>query len=146
MNNTAIRPTLHTLRRLPTLHRVEETWGRIELKLETPDTRYWLTTEGVPYKTHGTPLNYVIDYVTIEKLTDDGRWDLRAVYSPDAWKLSQGFDYCQMLSAELAALEAKLEKRFSWETIREVETVRHELEATNRSLLELSEKLRHSWA
>src|SRR5262249_34332696 len=41
--NADIRPTLHTLRRLPTLHQVEETWGRIELKLETPDTRYWLT-------------------------------------------------------------------------------------------------------
>ncbi len=143
---TAIRPTLQTLRQLPALHRVEEAWGRIELKLETPDTRYWLTTEGAPHKMHGTPLNYVVDYVTIEKLTDDGRWELRAVYSPDAWKLSQGFDYCQMLSAELADLEAKLEARFSWDLVREVEAVRRELKATNRALLELSEKLRHSWS
>src|SRR5271154_1253428 len=125
---TEIRPTLHTLRRLPTLHQVEESWGRIELKMETPDTRYWLTTEGVPHKMQGTPLNYVVDYVTIEKLTDDGRWDLRAVYSPDAWKLSQGFDYCQMLSTELAGLEASLDEEFSWDTTRQVESVRRELE------------------
>jgi hypothetical protein len=105
-----------------------------------------LTTEGVPQKTQGTPLNYVVDYVTIEKLTDDGRWDLRAVYSPDAWKLSQGFDYCQMLSAELAGLEARLGEKFSWETAREVDSLRRELETTNLALLELSEKLRHSWS
>jgi hypothetical protein len=140
-----IRPTLQTLRNLPTLHRVEENWGRIELKLETCDTRYWLTTEGVPHKTKGTPLNYVVDYVTIEKLTPEGHWDLRAVYSPDAWKLSQGFDYCQLLSSDLAALEARLDEHFSWETLKEIETLRRELDATNRALLELSERLRHSW-
>src|SRR4051794_4170991 len=44
---TAIRPDLLALRRMPTIHRVAESWGKLELKLETVDTRYWLTTEGV---------------------------------------------------------------------------------------------------
>jgi hypothetical protein len=131
---------------MPTIHQVAEPWGKIELKLETADTRYWVTTEGVPCKTQGTPLNYVIDYVTIEKLTDDGRWDLRAVYSPEAWKLSQGFDYCQMLSTELSQLEEQMAKTFSWDTMKEIDRVRGELEVTNRALLDLSEKLRFSWA
>ncbi len=99
-----IRPALQSLRQMPTLHEVSEVWGKLELKLETTDTRYWLTTEGVPQKTTGTPINYVIDYVTVEKLTEDGRWDLRAVYSPEAWKLSQGFDYRQLLHQEIEQL------------------------------------------
>src|SRR5262249_19597203 len=92
-----IRPDLSILRPLPTIHQVAESWGKLELKLETADTRYWLTTEGVARKTGGTPINYVVDYVTVEKRSVDGTWDLKAVYSPEAWKLSQGFDYCQML-------------------------------------------------
>src|SRR5262249_6893928 len=107
-----IRPDLTALRYMPTIHQVSETWGKLELKLETTDTRYWLTTEGVARKTSGTPINYVVDYVTVEKRTDDGNWDLKAVYSPEAWKLSQGFDYCQLLYQELGRLGARLEDRF----------------------------------
>src|SRR5579871_5971450 len=87
---TPIRPALQSLRQLPTLHQVSEAWGRLELKLETDDTRYWITTEVVPQKTSGTPINYVVNYVTVEKLSEDGNWDLKAVYSPEAWRLSQG--------------------------------------------------------
>src|SRR5438067_11221284 len=110
MTTTIIRPALQSLRSLPTLHQVSEPWGKLELKLETTDTRYWLTTEGVPQKTTGTPINYVIDYVTVEKLTEDGRWDLRAVYSPEAWKLSQGFDYRQLIHQEIDRLTKELER------------------------------------
>ena len=120
---TPIRPALQSLRQLPTLHQVSETWGRLELKLETDDTRYWITTEGVPQKTSGTPINYVVNYVTVEKLSDDGNWDLKAVYSPEAWRLSQGFDYCQMLYQELSRLNEENEKFFSWETVRRIEDV-----------------------
>ena len=141
---TLIRPDLNVLRRLPTIHQVAESWGKLELKLETTDTRYWLTTEGVARKTSGTPINYVVDYVTVEKLSDDGRWDLKAVYSPEAWKLSQGFDYCQLLYRELDRLKARQEERFSWETVREIEALEHELELTNRTVFELSEKVRQA--
>src|SRR5919202_6831482 len=123
MTSTLIRPDLQSLRRLPTLHQVSEPWGKLELKLETEDTRYWVTTEGVPHKTSGTPINYVVNYVTVEKLSDDGTWDLKAVYSPEAWKLSQGFDYCQMLYQELNRLNEELENKFSWETLKEVRRV-----------------------
>ncbi len=141
----SIRPALHSLRRMPTLHQVSEVWGKLELKLETDDTRYWLTTEGVPQKTTGTPINYVVDYVTVEKLTEDGRWDLRAVYSPEAWKLSQGFDYRQMLHQEVERLTALQEREFSWETKRQLENLQHELELTNRAIAGLAEKVRQRW-
>src|SRR5262245_10322715 len=142
----SIRPDLNVLRRLPTIFQVAESWGKLELKLETSDTRYWLTTEGVARKTTGTPINYVIDYVTVEKRGEDGSWDLKAVYSPEAWKLSQGFDYCQMLYQELEVLNARLEDEFSWETIREIEQVERELDATHKSVFELSERVRQTWA
>src|SRR5438552_11315401 len=112
-HGNTIRPALHSLRRMPTIHQVAESWGRLELKLETDDTRYWVTTEGVPQKTSGTPINYVVDYVTVEKLSDSGNWDLKAVYSPEAWKLSQGFDYCQLLQQELTEMQARLQAHFS---------------------------------
>jgi len=143
---TAIRPALHSLRRLPTLHQVAESWGKLELKLETTDTRYWVTTEGVACKTSGTPINYVIDYVTVEKLSEAGSWDLKAVYSPEAWKLSQGFDYCQMLHAELTELNQQLAEEFGWHTVKEIERVQEELELANRAVFELSEKVRKRWA
>jgi hypothetical protein len=143
---TPIRPALQSLRQLPTLHQVSETWGRLELKLETDDTRYWITTEGVPQKTSGTPINYVVNYVTVEKLSEDGNWDLKAVYSPEAWRLSQGFDYCQMLYQELNRLNEENEKFFSWDTIRQIEAVEAELEKANRAVFELSEKVRSRWA
>ena len=143
---TAIRPNLNLLRHLPTIHQVAEPWGKLELKLETDDTRYWLTTEGVARKTSGTPINYVIDYVTVEKRGEDGTWDLKAVYSPEAWKLSQGFDYCQMLYQELERLSAQLEEEFSWDVVREIEQVERELEATHKAVFDLSERVRQTWA
>src|SRR3954471_23497548 len=128
MTTTLIRPDLHSLRRLPTLHQVAETWGKLELKLETEDTRYWITTEGVPQKTSGTPINYVVDYVTVEKMSEDGNWDLKAVYSPEAWRLSQGFDYCQLLQGELEELSQANEDEFSWERLRHIEEIEREME------------------
>jgi hypothetical protein len=147
MSTTAvIRPALHSLLRMPTLHQVSEAWGKLELKLETEDTRYWVTTEGVPQKTSGTPINYVIDYVTVEKLSEDGNWDLKAVYSPEAWKLSQAFDYCQILYQEMNRLDAEQEEDFSWERVREIERVQKELDAANKVVFELSEKVRSRWS
>lgn len=137
-----IRPTLQSLRSLPTLHQVSESWGRLELKLETHDTRYWITTEGVPQKTSGTPINYVINYVTVEKLSDDGNWDLKAVYSPEAWKLSQAFDYCQILYQDLHRINADLEAHFAWDLVHQRDAVQAELETVNKIILELSDKVR----
>jgi hypothetical protein len=141
-----IRPDLMALRRQPTKIQVAESWGKLELKLETADTRYWLTTEGVARKTTGTPINYVVDYVTVEKRADDGGWDLKAVYSPEAWKLSQGFDYCQLLYQELERLKKQLEEEFSWGIAKEIESLERELELTNRAVYALSEQVRQAWA
>jgi hypothetical protein len=142
---TMIRPALQSLRQLPTLFQVAESWGKLELKLETSDTRYWVTTEGVPHKTTGAPINYVVDYVTVEKLSPDGNWDLKAVYSPEAWKLSQAFDYCQMLQAEIDRLVAENETHFSWDRVHLIEDVEQELQQANRIVAELSEKVRSRW-
>ncbi|HEV3259191.1 MAG TPA: hypothetical protein VG013_20135 [Gemmataceae bacterium] len=146
MTTTIIRPALQSLRQLPTLHQVSEVWGKLELKLETEDTRYWITTEGVANKTSGTPINYVVGYVTVEKLSEDGSWDLKAVYSPEAWKLSQGLDYCHLLHQELARLQADQEQHFCWDRVKEIERVERELEITNRAVYELSEKVRTRWS
>jgi hypothetical protein len=143
---TGIRPTLQSLRGLPTLHQVSEPWGKLELKLETDDTRYWITTEGVDHKTSGTPINYVIDYVTVEKLSQDGSWDLKAVYSPEAWKLSQGFDYCQLLYEDLNRLNKELEENFSWKKVNERDAVQKELDTANKAIFELSERVRARWS
>jgi hypothetical protein len=131
---------------MPTLHQVAESWGKLELKLETADTRYWVTTEGVTEKKSGTPINYVLDYVTVEKLSDDGNWDLKAVYSPEAWKLSQAFDYCQILYGDLNRLQDELETNFSWQALSEIERVQKELDHANAVVFELSEKVRSRWS
>ena len=90
----------------------------------------------------GTPINYVVNYVTVEKRSENGTWDLKAVYSPEAWKLSQGFDYCQLLYQDLHRLKQAVEERFSWDKVREIENVERELELTNRAIIQLSEKVR----
>jgi hypothetical protein len=136
-----IRPGLEVLRHFPTLCEIDESWGRIELKLETTDTRYWVTTRGLPRKSREAPINYVVDYVTVERRTNDGRWDLSAVFSPEAWKLSQAFDYCQMLYRDLRGLKDRLERAFSWELKKQVDEVCRELEQTNQVMLELSERV-----
>lgn len=142
MSQLSIRPTLESLRRFPTLQQVQEASSKLELKLETDDTRYWVTTEGVPEKTVGVPINYVVDYVTVEKLSDNGKWNLRAVYSPEAWRLSQGFDYCQLLHRDLEKLQHRLESDFDWETVQAIEHVESELASVNRVLSNLAEIVR----
>ncbi len=67
------------------------------------------------------------------------------MYSPEAWQLSQGFDYRQMLHKEVERLTVELEKQFSWETKRQLDNVRQELELTNRSIALLAEKVRQRW-
>lgn len=137
-----VRPGLEVLRRSPTLCEIDEAWGKIELKLETEDTRYWLTTQGLSERSRQAPANYVVNFVTIEKRTREGRWDLSAVFSPQAWKLSQAFDYCQLLYRELRAQNERLEEQFSWEVQRQIDAVRQEIEHANRVIRSLSEQVR----
>jgi hypothetical protein len=139
---TVIRPGLHSLRSFPTLCEIDEAWGKIELKLETDDTRYWVTTEGMRERSRQSPANYVVDFVTVEKRTREGGWDLSAVFSPEAWKLSQAFDYCQLLYRELRTINEKLETDFSWELRRQLDSVRREIEVTNQSIRSLTDLVR----
>jgi hypothetical protein len=137
-----IRPGLDALRAFPTLCEIDEAWGKIELKLETNDTRYWVTTEGVVERSRQVPPNYVVNYVTVEKRSSEGRWNLSAVFSPEAWKLSQAFDYCQLLYRELRHLNEQLERQFHWEIRRQIDGVRAEIESTNRVIRGLLEQVR----
>lgn len=138
-----IRPGLDSLRGFPTLCEIDENWGKIELKLETNDTRYWVTTEGMTERSRQVPPNYVVNFVTVEKRTQEGRWDLSAVFSPEAWKLSQAFDYCQLLYRELRTLNEQLERQFSWEARQRVDEVRREIETTNRVIRDLTRQIRN---
>ena len=142
MTLTMIRPALTSLRDLPTLQAVSESVGRLELKLETDTNRYWITTEGVTRKTSGLPVNCVVDYVTVERRTSEGAWDLQAVYSPEAWKLSQGFDYTHLILQERREIEETLEDDFSWELLRRLEELDAELELVNQVLSSLARKVR----
>jgi hypothetical protein len=145
--HATIRPALQSLRKLPTLYQISETWGKLELKLETDDTRYWVTTEGVARRTCGAPINYIVNYVTVETLSENGTWDLKAVYSPEAWQLSQGFDYCHVLQHELNALRQQLEENFSWETARQIDEIEREQEMVNKAVAALALRVRQhaSW-
>jgi hypothetical protein len=137
-----IRPSVEALRSYPTLCQIDETWGKIELKLETEDTRYWLTTEGLTERSSLAPPNYVVNFVTVEKRTREGRWDLSAVFSPEAWKLSQAFDYCQLLYRELRSLNEEIDEHFCWELRRRIDEVRQEIEGTNRVIRTLTAQIR----
>lgn len=137
-----IRPTLDLLRELPTLQAVSESVGKLELKMETETNRYWITTEGVAQKLGGLPVNCVVGYVTVERRLPDGAWDLQAVYSPEAWKLSQGFDYTHLLLQDRNRVEAELTERFSWELIRRLDEIDEELEQVNLVLSALARKVR----
>lgn len=142
MTLTLIRPTLNLLRDLPTLQAVSESVGKLELKMETDTNRYWITTEGVPQKSNGLPVNCVVGYVTVERRLPDGAWDLQAVYSPEAWKLSQGFDYTHLLLQDRNNAEAELAERFSWDLVRRIEAIDEELEQVNLVLSNLARKVR----
>ncbi len=142
MTATLIRPTLTSLHDLPTLQAVSESVGRLELKLETDTNRYWITTEGVAQRTTGLPVNCVVGYVTVERRLADGEWDLQAVYSPEAWKLSQGFDYAYLLLQHRNQIEDELELAFSWEQVRELEEIDAELEQVNQILSDLARTVR----
>jgi len=137
-----VRPGLGALRSYPTLCHIADDWGRLELKLETHDTRYWLTTEGLPERSRLLPANYVVNFITVEKRATDGRWDLSAVFSPEAWKLSQAFDYCQLLYKELRTLNERQEARFDWQTQNQIDDVRREIESTNYVIRELTDAVR----
>ncbi len=137
-----IRPGLDALRGLPTLCQIDEPWGKIELKLETEDTRYWVTTEGLHERSRRAPPNYVVNFVTVEKRTREGRWDLSAVFSPEAWKLSQAFDYSQLLYRELRELNEQVTDQFTWDLHGRIEEVRAEIESVNQVIRDLSEKVR----
>lgn len=138
----SIRPGLEILRSFPTLCEIEEPWGRIELKLETSDTRYWLTTEGLNERSRQAPANYVVNFVTVEKRARNGHWDLSAVFSPEAWKLSQAFDYCQLLYRELRTLNERLDRQFDWDTPQQIDEIRAEIETANRAIRSLTEQVR----
>jgi len=137
-----VRPGLDVLRSYPSLCHIEDEWGRIELKLETHDTRYWLTTEGLPERSRLVPANYVVNFITVEKRSTDGRWDLSAVFSPEAWKLSQAFDYCQLLYRELRALNERLDQKFDWQVQGQIDDLRREIEETNHVIRGLTDQVR----
>ena len=64
------------------------------------------------------------------------------MFSPEAWKLSQAFDYCQLLYRELRVLNDRMEEHFDWQTRARSTSVRREIESTNRVIRELTDQVR----
>ncbi len=139
-----VRPRAQYLRQLPTLARraVEQSPPHIqelargkgadfvlELKLQTPDARYWLCTQGVPEARPGVPKGWVVDYITPEYLWPDGTWQLdeTAAYGPQSTPWLQGNDYLQMLTDEFERLQRQHADEPSWQTAQQLEVTQDEM-------------------
>ncbi len=109
---TRIRPRAQYLKQLPAQgqRRPDESGAHpvaLELKLQTPDTRYWLCTEGLAQPEPGLPRAWVVDYITPECLREDGSWHFEETeaYGPQSTPWLQGHDYLQMLADEYERLK-----------------------------------------
>jgi hypothetical protein len=99
-----------------------------ELKLETEDARYWLTTGGMEEPEEGLDNAFVAGYVSPEYRLPDGTWETDCSYGPADVALLQGRDYLDMLVEERDHLAAELEERHSWETVKRHEATVREIE------------------
>jgi hypothetical protein len=134
-----IRPDPEELRGMPTLDAMTAESGtddwrervlelcpdlRLELKLVTPDEKYWLCTQGITDPSVGGPEDWIVGNVTIE--FPDGEM---MPYSPGDLKKLQALDYQNMLRKELERLIDLNEREPSPETRTKIESVRSEYEA-----------------
>jgi len=141
---TTVRPRAQYLRQLPTLARQtaeqvpqrlrEAVAGKdiafvLELKLETPGSRYWLCTQGLPEARPGLPRSLVVDYITPEHGRPDGTWELAdaAAYGPQNTPWLQGNDYLQMLTDEFERLQHEQEQQPRWQTAQQMEVTQDEM-------------------
>ena len=115
-----IRPTPEKLREMPTLgiqthEDGTEVWGeharqlgvefKLELKLVTPEEKYWLCTQGSTDPNSDVPRNWIVGNVTIF-FPDGGS----SVYGPDDVATNQKFDYLKMLREKVYSLSDAYEK------------------------------------
>jgi hypothetical protein len=76
---------------------------RMELKLETPEERYWLCTRGLAGDRPGAPQSWIVGNVTIDFLSDESRGET-TVYGPGDVVALQRIDYGRMIRKELDEL------------------------------------------
>jgi hypothetical protein len=139
-----VRPRAQYLRQLPTLARQtaeqapteqQELARRagidfvLELKLQTPEARWWLCTQGAAEARPGVPRGWIVDYITPEYPDNNGGWraDDSAAYGPQNTAWLQGNDYLQMLTDECDRIRAVHEKHFTWKTAQQLDVTQEEI-------------------
>jgi hypothetical protein len=109
----------------------------LELKLETPDARYWLCTQGASKASGGVMECHVVGYVTPEYL-DDGMWDFGQPYGPETVNWLQGMDYYRALGDDHRQFLEEHERTGSWEAAEQAAATFAEMEAVRLALLKPS--------
>jgi hypothetical protein len=102
----------------------------LELKLQTPDARYWLCTQGLSQPQPGLPRAWVVDYIVPEYRLDDGSWRFEEAeaYGPQSTPWLQGNDYLQMLADEYERLKHRYEEEEkNWRIAQEMEITQDEM-------------------
>jgi hypothetical protein len=138
-----IRPSPEYLQQLPTLAVETDDQGREalrescrrhgfawaqELKLVTPEVRYWITTRGLKEIRAGMDEGFVIGFVTPEDLNPDGTWETGRSYGPQETTWFQGKDYYRMLSKEHTRLVEQQAQKPSQEFAKQIQATFREME------------------
>jgi hypothetical protein len=151
MTETAndIRPTPEHLRNLPTLairtmdqcselHRELLQADGIdwvaELKVDTPEVRYWLCTRGLENAQPEWTEGCVVGYVTPEYRKRDGSWVPGTAYGSAEVARLQGMDYLHKLRHELRGLRDREENDPSWELKKQLHATEDELYTVSQML------------
>ncbi|MCC6417905.1 MAG: hypothetical protein IT429_06600 [Gemmataceae bacterium] len=101
----------------------------LELKLATPDARYWLCTAGIPEARPDVPRGWVTGHITPEYSRPDGIWEMdeRAAYGPQNATWLQGNDYLQLLTDEYERLQQRHADSASWQVAQQMEVTQEEM-------------------
>jgi hypothetical protein len=110
-----------------------DSWA-LELKLATPDARYWLCTHGLSEACSGVPEGLVAGYVLPVHRQQDGTWERGCPYGPHEATFLQGIDYCRWLADQLRSLYQREVIEQSRDGAAEMAAVRAELRGVRKIL------------
>ena len=133
----AIRPTIDSLRELPTLRQerreLDGVEGVLDLKLESDERRFWMCSSATVLRPGSeVPPELRFDHVTMEVFNPENEsWDA-FVYPSDRTKELQMVDYFQVLGRRLDELLSREAPDSIIDTRREIEELRSEFLALRK--------------
>jgi hypothetical protein len=149
LTTSDIRPRPERLRELPTLETrtMDQCTGLhrdllqadgidwvSELKMDTPEVRYWLCTKGLDHARPEWTEGCVVGYVTPEYRRADGSWAPGIAYGSTEVDRLQGMDYLHKLLEELRQLHDREKNDLSWELKKQIDATQQELYAVSQTL------------